>query len=111
MFLVFKSSVHQDAQDFDMVFGPNDLSFDGKRLLVQFVGLRGEVYNSCFLCFKSRSTPPFPVERFINNCFNTLPVTLRSWPGYLCGKVIHESNRSSLAVDLSLNKVCVEEEE
>jgi hypothetical protein len=69
------------------------------------------VYNSSFLYFESRSTPPFLVERFINDYFNTLLVTLRSRSGHLRSKVIHEGNRSSLAVDRSLYKVYVKEEE
>jgi hypothetical protein len=75
------------------------------------VGLGGEVYNGSFLCFKGRSTSLFPVECFIDDRFNTIPVALRSRSGHPRGKVIHEGNRSSLAVDLSLYEICVEEEE
>jgi hypothetical protein len=42
-----------------MVFGFDDLSLDGERLLFRFVCFGSEVYNSCFLGFKSRSTPSF----------------------------------------------------
>jgi hypothetical protein len=40
-----------------------------------------------------------------------LPVALRSWYGHPRGKVVHEGNRSSLAVNLLLYEICVEEEE
>ena len=111
MFLVFESCVHQDAQNLDIVLGLHGLSLDGKGLSVEFVSLGGEVDDRCLLRFKSRSTPSFPVERCIDNCFKTSPVTLRSWSGHPCGKIIHERDRSSLVVNLSLNKVCIEEEE
>jgi hypothetical protein len=68
------------------------------------------VYNGGFLCFKGRSTSPFPVEYFIDDRFNTFPVALHSRSGHPRGEVIHESNRSSLAVDLPLHEICVEEE-
>ena len=80
-----------------------------KRLLAPFVGHRGEVFDGCFLCFKSRSAPPFSVERFIDKCFNAFPVTLL-WPGHPRGKIIHESDCSSVAIDLSLHEVYVKEE-
>jgi hypothetical protein len=111
VFLVFEFRIHYDAKDLDMVFGLHGLSLNGEWLRVQFVGLRGKVYNGSFLCFKRRSTPSFPVECLIDDCFNTLPVALRGRSGHSRGEVIHESNRSSLAVDLPLYEVCVEEEE
>jgi hypothetical protein len=67
------------------------------------------VYDGRFLCFERRSTPVLLVKSFIDNYFNTFTVTLRSWPGHPRGEVIHESNRSAAAVDLSLHEVCVEE--
>lgn len=111
MFLVFESCIHYDAKNIDMVAGFNGLSLNGEWPRVRFVGLRGEVYNGGFLCFKSRSTSSFPVECFIDDCFNTLPVALRSRSGHPRGEVIHKRDRSPLAVDLSLYEICVEEEE
>lgn len=64
-----------------------------------------------FLCLKSCPTSSFPVEYFFNDSLNTFPVALCSWSRYLYSKIIHESKRTSLAVDLLLYKVCVEEEE
>lgn len=69
------------------------------------------MYNSSFIYFKSRTTSSFLVGCFINNYFNTVPVTLRSRSGHPRSKVIHEGNRASLAVDLSLYEVYVKEEE
>lgn len=48
MFLVLEPRVHGDAQDLDMVFGLHGLSLDGEWLLVRFIGLGREVYNSCY---------------------------------------------------------------
>ncbi|KAI3040038.1 hypothetical protein CBS147353_11889 [Aspergillus niger] len=111
MFLVLESRVHDDAQDLDMVFGFNGLSLDGEGPLVRFISLGSEVYNGCFVCFESRAAPFLPVKCFIDNSFNTFPVTLRTWSGYPRSKNIYERDRTSLAVDLSLYDVCVEEEE
>jgi hypothetical protein len=69
------------------------------------------VYDGCFICHKGRSAPFLLVECVIDTCFDTFPITLRSWSGYLRGKIAHERDYSSLAVDLSLYEVCVEEEE
>jgi hypothetical protein len=74
------------------------------------MGIRGEVYNGSFLCFKSRFTFPFLVKCFINDRFNTFPVTLRSQSDHPRGKVIYKSDRSSLPIDLSLYEICVKEE-
>jgi hypothetical protein len=71
----------------------------------------GEVYNYYFIYFEYYSTPPLLVKSFINNYLNTFLVTPRRWPGYPRGEVIHESNHSAVAVDLSLHEVCVEEKE
>jgi hypothetical protein len=111
MFLVLESRVHKDAQDLDMVFGLSGLSLDGERPLVRFVSLRSEVYDGYFVCLESCAAPFLPVECFIDNCFNTFPITLGSWSGHPRGKIIHERDCSSLAIDLSLYEVCVEEEE
>ena len=54
----------------------NGLSLYSERPLVQFVSLRSKVYDSYFICFKSRSAPFLLVESFIDNCFNALPVAL-----------------------------------
>jgi hypothetical protein len=78
MFLVLESHIHKDAQDLDMVFGLNSLSLNSEGPLVRFVSLRYEVYNGCFICLKSRTTPFLPVKCFIDNCFNTFLITLRS---------------------------------
>jgi hypothetical protein len=94
-----------------MVFGFNGLTLDSEGPLVRFVSLGCEVYDGCFVCLESRTAPFLPVECFIDNCFNTLPITLRSWSGHPRGKIIYEGNRASLAVDLSLYEVCIEEEE
>lgn len=111
MFLVFESCIQYEAKNLDMVFRFNGLSLDDEWLRVRFVGLGGEVYNGKFICFKSRSTSPFPVECFIDDRFSTIPVASRGRPGHPCRKFIYESNRSSLAVDRPLHKVCVKEEE
>jgi hypothetical protein len=79
-----------------VVLGYNRLSLDGKRIVVRFTRLGSKVYDSCLLSFKGRSASPFPVERFIDNCFNSFPVTLRGWPGHLYGEIIHKSDCSSL---------------
>ena len=111
MFLVLESRVHDDAQELDMVFGLNGLSLDSEGPLVRFVSFGSEVYDSCLVCLESRAAPFLLVECFIDNSFNTFPVTLRGWSGHPRGKIIYERNRTSLAVDLSLYEVCVEEEE
>jgi PII-like signaling protein len=66
------------------------------------------MYDSCLLSLKGRPASPFLVERFIDNCFDFFPVTLRGWSGHPRGKIIHESNRTALAVNLPLYKICVE---
>jgi hypothetical protein len=108
MFFVFESRVHQQTQDLNVILGYNRLSLDGKRVMIQFTRLWRKVYDSCLLGFKGRPASPFPVERFIDNCFNSFPVTLRGWPGHPGSKIIHKSDCTSLAVDLSLHEVCVE---
>lgn len=77
MLLVLESRVHQDAQKFDMVFKHNRLSLNGKRLTVRFTCLGGKVHDSCLFSFPSRTASPLPVERFIDDCLNSFPVTLR----------------------------------
>lgn len=94
-----------------MLFGHNCLFLDDKRLMVRFTYLGSKVYDSCLFCFKSCSTSPFLIKRLIDNCLDSLLVTLRGWPGHLCGKIIYKSDRSSLAVNLSLYEVCVKEKE
>jgi hypothetical protein len=91
-----------------MVFGLNSLSFDSEGPLVRFVSLRCEVYNSYVICLESHTAPFLPVKCFINNCFNTFPITLVSWSGHPRGKIIYERNHASLAVDLSLYTVCID---
>ena len=83
-----------------MVSGFNALSLDNERLLVRFISFGSELYDSCFVCLKSRSAPFLLIECFIDNCFNTFPITLRSWSSHLRGKIIYERACSSLAVDL-----------
>lgn len=94
-----------------MVLGYNRLSLDGKRLMVRFTHLGSKVYDSCLVSFKGRSASPFPVKSSINNCFNSFLIALRGGSSYPCGEIIHKSDCSSLAVDLLLHEVCVEEEE
>jgi hypothetical protein len=69
------------------------------------------VYNSCFVCLERRAASFLPLKSFIDNCLGTLPITLRGWSGHPRGEIIHERDCSSLAVDLSLYEVCIEEEE
>jgi hypothetical protein len=69
------------------------------------------VYNSSFVCLKGRSAPFLLVESFSDNYFDTFPITLRCRSGHLYSKIVHERDCSSLAIDLSLNEVCVKEEE
>jgi hypothetical protein len=78
MFLVLEPRVYEDAQDLDMVFRLHSLSLDGELLLVRFIGLGREVYDSCFVCLKCRATSSLLLKSFINNCLNTLLITLRS---------------------------------
>ncbi|KAB8067025.1 hypothetical protein BDV29DRAFT_186918 [Aspergillus leporis] len=91
MLLVFQSCVHQNPQDLDLLFRLNALPFDGKGLLFQFIGLRGEVYDGGFLRLESRSAPPFPVDCLFDDRLNSFPVASGGWPGHPCGKIIHES--------------------
>lgn len=111
MFLVLEFRVHENPQDLGMVSRHHGLSLDCERPLVRFVDLGSEVYDSCFVCLKSRSAPFLLVECISDNCFNTFPITLCSWPGHPRGKIVHERDCSALAVDLSLYEVCVEKEE
>ncbi|KAK5805959.1 hypothetical protein VI817_000217 [Penicillium citrinum] len=110
MLLIFQSRVHQQPQDFDLAFGLHRLSLDIERLLVHFASLGYEMYNGCFVCFKSRSAPFLPVKCFIDVCCDTFPVALHGWPSHPRGEIIHKSNCSFLAVDRSLHEICVEEE-
>lgn len=77
MLLIFESYVYNYAKNLDIVSGFNSLSFNSERFPIQFIRLRGEVYDYCFLYLKSYSTPPFLIKCFIDDCFNTLLVTLR----------------------------------
>ena len=94
-----------------MVSGHNGLSLDGERPLIRFVSFGSEVYDGGFFRLKSRSAPFLLVECFSDYCFDALLITLGSRSGHLCCKIVHERDCSSLAVDLLLNEVCVEEEE
>jgi hypothetical protein len=94
-----------------VLFRYNCLFLNDKRLMVRFTYLRSKVYDSYLFRFKSYSTSPFLIERLIDNCLDSLPVTLRGWPGHLYSKIIHKSDRSSLAINLSLHEVCVKEKE
>ncbi|KAJ5799036.1 uncharacterized protein N7503_006541 [Penicillium pulvis] len=67
------------------------------------------MYDGRLVGFKSRSASSFPVERLVDNGFNSFPITLRGRPSHPGGKIIHKGNCSSLAVDLSLHEVCVKE--
>jgi hypothetical protein len=69
------------------------------------------VYDGCFIYLKSHTTPFLPVKCFINNYFNTFLITLHSWSGHPHSKIIYKHNHASLAVNLLLYKVCIEEEE
>jgi hypothetical protein len=94
-----------------MVFRLNGLSLDSEGPLVQFISLRCEVYNGCFIYLKSYTAPFLPVKCFINNYFNTFLITLHSWSGHLRGKIIYEHNYASLAINLLLYEVYIKEEE
>jgi hypothetical protein len=60
-----------------VLFRYNCLFLDDKRLMVRFTYLRSKVYDSYLFRFKSCSTSPFLIERLIDNCLDSLPVTLR----------------------------------
>ena len=68
------------------------------------------MYDSRLISLKCRSASLFLVERLVDNGFNSFPVTLYSRTGYPRGKIIHESDYSSLAVDLSLHEVCIKKQ-
>ncbi|KAI1828728.1 hypothetical protein CBS147337_10467 [Penicillium roqueforti] len=110
MFLVLESCVHHDPQDLDVVSGYHRLPLDGEWLMVRFTHLGSKVYDGRLVRFKSRSASSFPVERLVDNCLDSCSIALGGWSGHPRGKIINESDCSSLAVDLSLHEVCVEEE-
>jgi PII-like signaling protein len=109
MFLVLESYVYHDTQNLNVVFWYHRLPLDSERLIVRFTYLRNKVYDSRLVRFKGRSTSLFLVERLVDDGFNSFPVTLRGRTGHPRGKIIHESDCSFLAVDLSLHEVCVKE--
>jgi hypothetical protein len=51
---------------------------------------QGSPLSQILFLFFNADLVHLPVERFIDNCLNTFPVTLRSWSCHPCGKVIYE---------------------
>lgn len=93
-----------------MSFWIDDLTFDDECVSIELESLASEVDDGRRLGLERCSATSLPVHRSIYDGLNSDAIALRSRASDLGCINVHERQRASVAVDLLLHEISVEEE-